>query len=80
MSQCVAINEAGYLVHSTVCDFVLMTEQEYSAFSTENILSLIKLYFEFDVALCGQLSGLFCLTWFSGHALGRIVRTMGKHS
>lgn len=80
MSQCVAINEAGYLVQSQICDFVLMTQAEYTAISTESILALIKLYFEFDLALAGQLSAAFCLTFFSGHALGRLTRTMGKHS
>ena len=80
MSQCVSATIEGYLVQSQVCDYVMLTQDEYTALSIDSIVPLIKMYFEFDVALAGQLSGLFCLTFFSGHALGRIVRTMGKHS
>lgn len=79
MALCVQADESGYLIQSQVCDYVLLSQDEYSAFTVENIISMLQLYFEFDVALAGQLSGAFCLTFFAGHSVGRMVRIMGKH-
>ncbi|WP_434951823.1 hypothetical protein ACRWQL_01115 [Shewanella sp. HL-SH4] len=80
MPSCFEVDTTGRLIQSNVCDFVVMTQSEYEAFAIDSLLPLIQTYFEFDVGLAGQLSGAFCLTFFAGHALGRMVRTMGKHS
>ena len=80
MSQCVAFDVNGYLVQSVNCDFVLVTQQEYMSLNAENLLTLLDLYFKFDSDLSVQIIGFFLVTFVAGHGLGRVVRTMGKHS
>lgn len=79
MSQCVAFDTNGYLVQSPNCEYVLLTQTEYTALSTENITSLMDTYFKLDPILTGQIVGAFLVTFVVGHGLGRLVRIMGKH-
>ncbi|QTE84360.1 phage upper tail fiber protein [Shewanella algae] len=80
MANCVEFDPNGYLVQSAsgVCDLVVMTQAEYDALSVENIIGLMQHYFEFDVALASQLSAWYCVTFIGAHALGRMVKLMGK--
>lgn len=79
MSNCVSFDANGFLVQSPSCDFVLLTQQEYTALSTENIPLLMDTYFKLDPILTGQIVGAFLVTFVVGHGLGRLVRIMGKH-
>lgn len=79
MSNCVSFDANGFLVQSPSCDFVLLTQQEYTALSTENIPLLMDTYFKLDSILTGQIVGAFLVTFVVGHGLGRLVRIMGKH-
>lgn len=76
---CVAFDANGYLVQSQNCDYVLLTQTEYTALSVENIPSLMDTYFKLDPVLTGQIVGAFLVTFVVGHGLGRLVRIMGKH-
>jgi hypothetical protein len=80
MSQCVAFDANGFLVESTLCDYVLVTQSEYSGLNAENLLTLLDSYFKFDASLSAQIIGLFLVTFVVSHGLGRLVRIMGKHS
>ena len=80
MSQCVSIDNSGFLVQSNVCDFVLVTQDEYMSLNSENLLTLLDSYFKFDAVISAQIIGLFLVTFVVSHGLGRLVRIMGKHS
>lgn len=78
--NCVAFDANGYLVQSQNCEYVLLTQTEYTALSTENFLAVMDSYFKFDPVLSGQIIGTFFVTFIVAHGLGRVVRTLGKHS
>lgn len=80
MSSCVSFDANGFLVQSPTCDFVLLTQEEFTLLSTENFFTVMDSYFKFDSALSVQIVGLFLVTFVASHGLGRLVRTMGKHS
>ncbi len=80
MSECVSFDVNGYLIQSTSCDFVLVTQTEYMSLNSDNLLTLLDSYFKFDASLSAQIIGLFLVTFVVSHGLGRLVRIMGKHS
>lgn len=80
MSSCVSFDANGFLVQSPTCDFVLLTQEEFTLLSTENFFVVMDSYFKFDSELSVQIIGLFLVTFVASHGLGRLVRTMGKHS
>ncbi len=80
MSQCVGIDSSGFLVQSTNCDYVLLTQAEFTALNVENFLAALDSYFVFDSTLASQIIGSFLVTFVVSHGLGRVVRIMGKNS
>lgn len=77
MSLCVeVVNSVLQTVSGETCEYVLLTKNELS-----NLISSQTdwaSYLEFDNELFELLIGASLVTFVSGHALGRIIKSFGK--
>lgn len=79
MAQCVkTVN--GYLMQDDtgVCENILLTAQEYQAFQTDNLLTVLDSYFAFDQAVFGEYLGYCLVTFIGSFAAGTIVKYLSK--
>lgn len=79
MAQCVAIQPDNTLaVSNTVCDFVIVTQQEYQNLGMQGLADLLTELFAFDLATFSFINASCFVAFIVGHSIGRVVRAMGK--
>lgn len=78
--QCVSISQSGTLTatDSAVCDYVLLTQTEFNSLQLNGLVDTLNDLFAFDLATFGLINTAALTAFFTAHAIGRIVRTMGK--
>ena len=80
MAKCLVQGVDNYLRPSNQaldgCQFITLSSDEYSALIAVNEDST---QLHISQSLYGTVTGFLLLSFVSGHALGRIVKTFGKH-
>ncbi|KZN58416.1 hypothetical protein [Pseudoalteromonas luteoviolacea] len=79
--QCVTSTQSGALYisnDSAVCDYVLITQAELQSLQLNGVIDTLNTLFAFDLADFGLITTAGLTAFVTAHAVGRIVRTMGK--
>ncbi|MDK1285954.1 hypothetical protein [Pseudoalteromonas umbrosa] len=79
--QCVTTSQSGALYisnDSAGCDYVLITQAELQSLQLNGVIDTLNQLFAFDLEVFSIINGGMLVAFFTGHAIGRIARTMGK--
>lgn len=78
MSQCVVVNPDNTLSASTVCDYVMLTQQELLDLQLSGLSELLNSVFVFDLETFAFLNASLITAFVVGHGVGRVARLLGK--